>query len=553
MVSVLRMPRPAASLLSALAALALAGCAAGSPAIPAGPAPTPTPEARPERAEPAPPPARRDLLGAAAYDLPVEGNLYVEQEVDFLVGKRRDVIAGWMERADYYEPFVKRILTANGIPTDLHHLAMIESGYVPTARSRAGAVGIWQFMPATGRGMGLRIDEYVDERMDPVRATLAAARHLRALNGGFRDWALSAAAYNAGSGRISRGLRAVGASDFWQLSTRGNLAAETRRYVPRLYAMTIIARDRERWGFSAQKGLVRTFAFDSVQVDLATPLAELARIGRVPVDHLAALNPHLIRGTTPPGRYWVWVPSGSGAAVQTAFQDSEFRGWRGVAPYAVRGGEDLRTVAEMAGISADRLRELNPSLGGRGARPGEKILLPAPAAERLAARAVEPPPAAPKPLAVAPKPSAPQPAGKGDASDTKPVVTPAAEPEPVSEPTPAGTTYTVRAGETLLGIAERFGVAFTEVLAANGMETATVRPGQTLRIPAARPGAPPLPAPETESTPKATGTEHTVQSGETLYGIARRYGTSAAALRSANGLAEEAVIVPGQTLRLPTP
>lgn len=527
--------RPACALAGLWASLALAGCASAVPGAPVGPTPPASPLPATVEEPPAPPPpARRDLLGAVAYDLPMEANGWVEQEVDFLVGQRHEVIGRWMERADPYERFVKGTLARYGIPTDLHHLAMIESGFVPTIRSRAGAVGLWQFMPATGRGMGLRIDEWTDERMDPVRSTDAAARHLRSLFRELGDWSLAAAAYNAGSGRITRGLRSTGSRDFWELSARGTLAAETRQYVPRLYAMTIIARDRGRWGFPSAGGAVRPFSFDSVEVDLATPLAELARIGRVPVDQLAALNPHLLRGSTPPGRYWVWTPRGSGPAVQAAFQSSDFRAWRGVAAYTVRPGEDLLTLAGLAGTSAERLRELNPALGSGGANPGDRLLLPRPAAERLAARP-QPIPA----VAVEPEPAPAK---------------PAASPQPVAAPAPAAVRlHTVAGGETLLGIAERYRVAFTEVMAENGMETAEVHAGQALRLPAAATSGEPVPAPAPKQTaPKsAAPPEHVVQSGETLWGIARRYDVTVPALWEANGMAEEAVIRPGQTLRIP--
>src|SRR5690606_3686026 len=247
--------------------------------------------------------------------LPVEANSWVEAELDFLVQERRDVIARWLERGSFYEEFIKAELRRQGVPTDLFHLAMIESGFIPTARSRAGAVGFWQFMPATARAMGLRIDASVDERMDPVRSTRAAARHLRDLQRSMGNWALAAAAYNAGPGRINRSLQAHDAKDFWELAERGDLAAETKHYVPRLYAMTVIAHRSAEFGFHTSRS--ESFAFDSVYVEYATPLTVLADIGGVKLADLQKLNPHLIRGITPAG-YWVWVPSSRGPEIQRA-------------------------------------------------------------------------------------------------------------------------------------------------------------------------------------------------------------------------------------------
>ncbi len=333
-------------------------------------------------------PVRRDLLGSARYDLPVEANRWVEMELDFLVGQRRAVIGRWLERADRYEGFVQETFASYGIPRDLHHLAMVESGYLPTARSHAGAVGMWQFMTGTGRGMGLRIDDVVDERMDPVRSTHAAARHLRQLHREFRgDWALAAAAYNAGSGRINRGLGRFGASNFWELAERGDLAQETRHYVPRLYAVTIIGRDRARFGYPVPSGIVKSYRPDSIRVDVETPVAELARIAALNVTQLTELNPHLHRGIAP-ANYWVWTPEGSGSALQAAFDTSGYRRGGGYAWYTLRAGENVAQVAAAAGIPVERVRELNLSAALERLGRGDRVRLPAPLVRTLDARPV---------------------------------------------------------------------------------------------------------------------------------------------------------------------
>jgi membrane-bound lytic murein transglycosylase D len=324
-----------------------------------------------------------DLLGGAAYDLPVEANGPVQAEVEFLVGERKEVVERWMSRGDPYQSFVRSVMRDQGLPGDLYYLGMIESAFLPTARSRAGAVGLWQFMSGTARDLGLRVDSVIDERMDPVRSTRAAARHLRGLHEELGDWPLAAAAYNAGTGRISRGLAALGTSSYWDLAERGDLAEETRRYVPRLYAMDIIAHRREHFGFPTA-GDTAGFAFDSIQVEYATPLRELAKLGGASTEELARLNPHLLRGVTPDGGYWVWVPAGEGQSMQRAWLASDYRKRRGEPRYAmpaedrqhvVKAGDTLWAIARRYGTTIGAIRGAN-RIGDRPIQPGMRLTIP---------------------------------------------------------------------------------------------------------------------------------------------------------------------------------
>lgn len=505
------------SLACTILLFGFSACAPGrsAPPPPAAPVWQPEPESLDESPEiiatriTAP---RRNILEGVEHDLPLETNSWVEAEFDFLVNERREVIGRWLERGAYYEEFIKEELRRQEIPTDLFQLAMIESGFVPTARSRAGAVGMWQFMPATGRAMGLRIDNEVDERMDPVRSTRAAVRHLRDLKRSMGSWALAAAAYNAGPGRINRGLRAFDANDFWELAERGDLADETKHYVPRLYAMTVISRTRDRYGFAAESP--ERFAFDSIHVDLATPLPLLASMAEVEPEVLVRLNPHLVRGITPAGGYWVWVPSGQGAELQRRYLASEFRKQNGLGTYVVKRGDFLGRIASRAGMTMAEVRELNSGVNFDPLQIGAELRMPRTAIESLERHA----------------------AGAGSAR--------LAEAKTVASATPAGgaSVHRVRSGETLWQIAREHGTTVDALQQANSLSSSTIRPGMQLTLPS-------VGEPEGQ-TETASVTEHVVQGGDTLWGIARRYGTSVDAIRQANELGERA-IRPGQRLTVP--
>lgn len=536
----MRSCRPARVPLALVALLCAAtACVPNRPTVAAPPAPVWQPEPEDLGEGPAIEEARvtaprRDILGDVAYDLPLEANSWVEAELDFLVNERRDVIQRWIERGDFYESFIKEELQRQGVPTDLYHLAMIESGFVPTARSRVGAVGLWQFMPATGRAMGLRIDGDVDERMDPVRSTRAAARHLRDLYRSMGSWSLAAAAYNAGPGRINRGLRQYSATDFWQLAERGDLAEETRHYVPRLYAMTVIARGRDRFGFAA--GGASTFTFDSIHVEYATPLRELANMGDVSAEELASLNPHLVRGITPSGGYWVWVPASRGPELQRAYLASDFRKERGYSTYVVRRGDYLGRIAERSGLKMARIRELNPDVEFEPLQIGQRLRMPYAAVQRLAEAAEQAPvrvAASTASRSEASAPAAAAPAAEREEAKDAPAT--AADGD-------AGRIHKVSSGETLWSIARANGTTVEALQTANGIDGSTIRPGMELKLPSA--------SGDEAAAEEPKVAEHVVRGGETLWGIARRYNSSIEAIQKANSLGSRP-IQPGQKLSIP--
>ena len=603
-----RSPLNASALPLALALAGLSACASGprhAPApvpAPVAAEPAPAPDSLGEgfeiKAAPPAAPVATGLLGSAAYDLPVQANRWVEMELSFLVNQRRDVVGRWLQRADRYDEWVRDVFASYGLPRDLHHLAMVESGYQATVRSRAGAVGMWQFMPATGRGMGLRIDDMVDERMDPVRATHAAARHLRQLHRAFGgNWELAAAAYNAGGGRISRGMSRFGARDFWDLAERGDLAQETRHYVPRLYAVTIIAKDPQRFGYPAPSAAGARFAYDSVRVDIATPLAELATLGNFPLQELTDLNPHL-RQQIAPAQYWVWVPAGSGRALQTAFDGSDFRRRGGFGTYTVRAGDDLAAIAFAANLTEERVRQMNLGVNFSRLGRGDRLRLPADAARALSARpaarlASSDRAASSRSESPSSERSAAAPASAvredftsglvrnppprtgasesrrtasrdADGEGERPARATSSRRDDDGESSRSARASSARDDEDGEGSRSSRRASSSESDSDGGERASRRTASRDAGDDEDRPASRRAPSRESSrsrseetrtasrsSSRAAEGRTHTVEGGETLWGIARRYDVSVARLREANDLGDDAAIQPGQTLRVP--
>ena len=299
--------------------------------------PTPTPPSLP-----APPVA----LPTPAYQ--VTENHDVQRFLDqFQTGYRRAIVEKWLVRAGRYLPMVLDVFKQKGLPEELVFTAMIESGFDPLAVSRMGAKGLWQFMAPTARRYGLRIDEWMDERLDPEKSTMAAARHFVDLYSVFGSWNLAQAAYNAGERTVTDAIRAMGTSDFWALSRGRWLKDETKNYVPAIQAATIIAREPERYGFVVTPAPPLTY--DQVIVPRSTSLKRLAAGSGVDLALLERLNPELrLRQTPPEGDYPLKVPLGGGSQIK-AFLERNVVEQRSLAT-AAREGD--RRAANRAGSHA---------------------------------------------------------------------------------------------------------------------------------------------------------------------------------------------------------
>lgn len=252
---------------------------------------------------------------ATFYNIPVVVDPAVESHIRYFNTSIRGRFEQWLLRLSRYRPLVETIFAEFGLPSDLVNLSLVESGFNPYAYSRAKATGPWQFMKGTGKVYGLRIDHYVDERRDPIKSTVAAARYLKDLHDMFGAWPLAMAAYNAGEGKVMRALHKTQGETFSDIAKTKLIRKETKQYVPRIMAATIIARNLDRYGFSQTPA--PPHQFEEVAVDRAMHFRAIANASGIPYEELRLLNPELRRDATPPddSTYQLKVPVGTGAKV----------------------------------------------------------------------------------------------------------------------------------------------------------------------------------------------------------------------------------------------
>ena len=334
-----------------------------------------------------------DLL-IGTHDIPIPLNQRVLAYIGLFQGRLHDFIEEGMKRGSKYLPMIQNVFRAEGLPLDLAYVPLVESAFKPNALSRVKAKGVWQFMTGTALENGLRRDWYIDERSDPEKATLAAAKYLRTLSKIFDgDWHLALASYNGGPGRMQRALKTARVDNFWTLTDKSKiLPRETREYVPMILAAIVIARNPAQYGFDFESE--EPAAFDKVVLPGPVDLRRVAEWTDSSIDDIQALNPELRRWTTPVREtsYELRVPAGTGSTVSARLTDdpADLAVFKF---YTVKRGETLSLIARKLHVSKDDLAEANYLPALARVSPGQKLMVPHEATVLMAARTDRPVPA----------------------------------------------------------------------------------------------------------------------------------------------------------------
>jgi membrane-bound lytic murein transglycosylase D len=397
-------------------------------------------------------------LQETTHDIPIPLNQRVLRFVELFQGRLREFLTAGLERGAQYLPMIQNVFRAEGLPLDLAYVPLIESAFKPTALSRAKAKGVWQFMRGTGIENGLQQDWYIDERSDPQKATVAAAKYFKALYGMFDDWHLAMASYNGGPGRLQRAMKRSGRRDFWELSASTRfLPRETRDYVPMILAAVIIAKNPTKYGFDLAPATAP--AIETVLVPPAVDLRRVAEWAAVSVDEIQQLNPELRRWTTPirGESYALTVPAGAGAVIQSRLAATAPNELNALQWHIVKRGESLATIARKLRVSRTDLAEANYLRTTARVTAGQKLLIPRMPSAALLARAAD-----------------------GSADVAVADAAPAAFEEEPAEPTRV--VHRVRAGDTLYSIARRYQTTIDHLKSLNNLRSSVLQIGARLII-----------------------------------------------------------------------
>ncbi len=292
---------------------------------------------------------------------------------------RRETMKAYLSQAEQYLPMVRASARESGLPEDLAYLVLLESGADPEARSPANALGMWQFMPSTARSYGLRVDSWVDERLDPEKSTKAALLYLKDLYGMFGCWRLALSAYNSGENKLNKVLCQEDAGEYDEICSSRRLKRETREFLPRFQAITVIAKTPLKYGFASLVEDMPGKKHEFISIDGSYKLETLAKATDVPVSKLVDLNPALVRGVTPKegSPFSLRLPMGKKQVLANKIKNlNEDRGSDHMV-HVVNKGENLSKILRLYQVHKKKLAELNPDLNlRRRLRAGTKIVVP---------------------------------------------------------------------------------------------------------------------------------------------------------------------------------
>lgn len=416
-------------------------------------------------------------------DLPLVLNDPVIQYIHYFTTTGKGFLLETFKRAGRYRPMIERIFREEGVPQDLIYVAQAESGFEPRALSHAGARGMWQFMPVGAHDYGLQRNEWVDEREDPEKSTRAAARDLKDLYREFGDWYLALAAYNSGDGTIGRAVARTGYADFWELYRLGVLPRETRNYIPIIVATALIAKNPQQYGLNK---IVedKPETYDTVKLHGSVDLSLAAECAGTSVSALRRLNPSLLRLATPPGDFALHLPTGTASrftaalALVPAGKRDQWHFHRAAA------GESLAAIARHFHTTAAQIADANHLQEDAGLHDGQPLVIPVSARHtRAEAHLVR---------------------------------------------------YRIRRGDTLGRIAHRFHVSTAQLRAWNHLHSSRLTVGHELFVRA--PHAAASHRTSRHGGSRARVIRYHIRRGDTLAGVAHRFGVAESSLRRWNHL-----------------
>lgn len=494
---------------------------------------------------------------SAFGEIALDQNAHVDKWIGYFQGRGRPYMEQYLSRSGRYLPMMKNVLRENGLPEDLVYIALIESGFSPRAHSKANAVGYWQFIRSTGKRFGMQVDTFTDERRDPVLSTRAAAEYFKALYNLLGSWHLAMAAYNVGEGRVKRAVTKYRTTDFWELlRKRRALPAETKNYVPKFIAATMIAKNPAKYGFNEIQ-YQDPLSYDTVSLQSPISLTKLATNLSVDVDELRLLNPKFRTDFVPIARgseTVIRIPVGRASDALAALSMSVTAQPKVLQAdyyyYRVRRGDTLSTIARKHRTTVSRLRRLNDLSNRTTLSVGKPIKVPDNGGDGIQYVTSE--------------------------EDAR---TPASSSAVPAVETREKTFHVVRRGDNLSAIARRYNLSMAELLKLNNLSNRSViRKGQKLRVRSEAPS--PKSASEAKRSSLALASfksrsaaktmnkelpkrqvaaaatrngvrKHTVRRGETLYDVSKKYGLTMNQLAKANKIRINYRVMAGEQLLIP--